>query len=1357
MTIKRDPRYDILLVDTDYNGQTANEQLGLILHEAAGDLAFAVSHAPPIQGLPNADLQDYNTSRYTARTQRNWQGGLGREYTYDRDVNSFYQGVADTRFRNAILLPPRATATQVSGGTDPQFLPTDPGVSVTDAYSAFAYWSSAGRNTSSDEVRARWSNNGRSENSETAQATFSFQQFKIEQQQQDTILGIYNIAANNYQEGAQSFTPPHTFQCTQLELYLYRGASTSFTYQVSIRTDSNNTPNAYVWNVSLSGSTLPTSAQWVSFSPNVTLNGGTKYWIHIAILPFSQNGTVWWGAKYNNPFTNGTLRYVSHTTGGSWSDIGNDPDATFRINGGNWITGTKTRRRLAQSFTVGSSNVNMTSVQLYLDRTQWESGAQAWVKLWANSSGAPGNELASATMADPGSSAGWKTTNISYTLLANTTYWIGIEFDAATSDNEVQVRWYGDTQGLLGQCRESTNTGSGWSAWSVVGAGSSRYFKINTGYPNTPFFDQRHLTRRRLAQSFLTIQAINMTQVKLLLQTAAWSGSPTLTLHLCQNASGNPGSIITSASVPNPGASGWKTIAMSASLAASTTYWLVLEADAPTINDDVVIYWSGDANQSYNDGAGKAVTVDTQGTWPGWGTWSNASLDFYFIINNYSGQHPFFSTHYPIRKGLSMSFQTPPGGLQLQTIRIYGRITTFAGSPTITVRLLDDNGELGTATIPLVAHSSPQWISIPLSLNLAASAYHYIQIHVETTDIGNSATIVWMGDNNNSYVGGWSGQRDSTGNGLQWGSWYDAKDLFFIINNGSPLVSPITIQPLRFNNQWYAAAGTAVYRWNTSTNKWDLVYNATSNVTALAHLGGKIYAALGDSTNMVESTTGNSGSWSATSGNRQYTFLRAFNGFLYAAKSTGGANALAYTNGTTWVTNLTVGTSDVRITGLANFQNELVILSTRALFSLSSSFVYQIYDLSTEEDDNNGRNAIPWLVDGRLYVPVRNGLNAYNGVSMENVGPNFDEGLPVGERGRIAAMVGTKTFLFAAIDAGTNGTSGIYAFNGQGWHCLAKATASGKRIRAIGIETITSSTGMTRLWWFEDSVPYYVELPDLSDNPYNYTGAKFAQTGNVTSSRFGGELPLIEKDFYSIGLWTEGCSNDQFVDVYYEVDNSGIFVYAGRVTQSPFQELILEQGDHGVKTVTTGSTDKVINVLATETTGDMEVGEFVRIGNEIRQISTINSTTQFTLATPLDNVPSTGTKIYPSGPVGKSIRYRLVLSTNNLDLTPKVVRVTIWMMPRLIAKARISFSPVIEDDLKMRNGADYGMSANDLRVTLYDRWIKRTKPFTIVDPTGKNWRVKVSGVEESGFTRQEIVPASRQRFSSRMRIVCDEV
>lgn len=1008
------------------------------------------------------------------------------------------------------------------------------------------------------------------------------------------------------------------------------------------------------------------------------------------------------------------------------------------------------RVAIGKRITVGEAGFTLSKLEVWLTRVLAASGEVVTVAVYSDSGGVPGSILWGQNILDSDiSSFGWSVPEFypGLALSANTSYWIVCSYIGTTNT----FQWFSSNAAGL-------ETIASYSASWTTASDQKVAFQINDGAN----IDHAY-ARAQVAQSFLAT-AISATQVQIPIRASAWGTSPTVQVLVCSDSGGNPdtASPLRTVTVTNPGTSTtWVTLTFSSlSLSAGVTYWIVLSVEATASAHNTRVQWLRDPGAAYASGAPRVRSLAAGA----WGAWGAGTGDHYFIVQTLAAGNPWFYTHTFAAAAYGV-WVTPGSTVTLTQIRVYVQLTNWAGAAGLTLYVRADSSNVPGSVVYSAAITAASlaglttaagWLTVAIAGSLTAGVKYHITIEPTAPAPGDAVSLAWSCDNGG---GVWAGQGSAgtnttvSGGTLAW-TGGQAHDFYFILNNGSTASANFTVQPVRHAGQWYAAAGSTVYRYNTSTSRFEVVLSAAASVTALASFAGNIYAALGDATDMQQSATGNSGAWSATSGSRRYTYLRAYNGYMYAARASGGASALVYFNGSAWSTALTVGSSDLVITGLVGFRNELMVLSSRGILSLSSEYVYQVLDYTNDEDASNGVNSLTWMLDGRLYVPVRSGLNAYDGVQMASVGPDSEEGLPSGQQGRIAAMAGTKSWLFAAIDAGAGGTSGVYAFNGVGWHCLALGSAPGRRIRAIGIETVTGS--VPRLWYFEDTAPYYLELPVLSDNPYQISGMRFAPSGTLTSSKIGGRLALIAKDFNAIAVWAEGCTANQTVQVYYEVDNAGIWTLAGTVTSSPYTEMRLAQSVFTPKTTAVGCTTTTINVASGDTLSDLSAGEFVRIGAEVGQVSAINSATQFTLAVPLSSAPTAGTRIYPSGPAGRQIRYRLVLTTTTATATPRVVRVSIRMQGQMLAKARIAFTPRIEDGMSTRTGAPYPHSATTLRDTLYT-WAQRAKPFYLVDPWGRNWIVKPSAASEVAFVRQDIGNAAAMRFRSQMRFEVDEV
>jgi hypothetical protein len=1497
MALTRDARYDVLLVDSP-DGVTAIETLPILLREKSGGLDWGISLVSPYPNqLPAGDMQDNDNTRYSVRTQRDWRGGIGQEYSY-QETDAFHSSLADSRFRNGVILPPKPQATTISGSGDPQFTPAQSGVSV-GTRRAKAEWTTGSRVDGVAAASAAWAASNTSWAG--SDASVSWAATSAGYASNGNLVASISTASGNTRV-ATSFVMPANGTMSGVSVRFAVAAGSTGAVTVGLQADSAGAPSGTFLNGGLAsnsffsnvyaGGGVQTAA--LALATPQALTAGVTYWLVIAIVSGSASMDVYGGTasltgtgkSYNVSLFWSTAAAWNIYFSPSWS-------VTPQL---------KSQTSLAQSFVGGNiaGSVSVTSVKLYLSRTTWTGSPTVTMKLCSDSGGAPGSTLKSATISDPGGTA--VLTTISFTaqtLNFPTAYWIVIEVDAATTSDAATVQWYRDANGNFPNGSALTvTTGGGWA-----GVTGDFYFEFNTGYAGGfPAWMGWTVSRTRLAMSFVGNGTAGVTSYQIRCRAATWTGSPTARFSLFSNSAGAPNAEIAGVSMANPGVVGtWATLTLSAqTLTNAVTYWLVLAVDAPTANDAITIEWVGDTALGYSGGAAQSASLSGTAV-TAWGAWGAQSIDLYFVVNALAAGNVYWYSHDQTRIRWAESFAVGGATLSVARIRFYAQQISRTTNATVSLVIAQNTAGAPGATVSSLALTPANfssaglaWVDVSIIASLSASTTYWWYIDCDAPAVGDGVQIDVGVDTAAGYTGACSALTISNFTSGAWTADSGA-DAFFIINNGQAAAAAVTVQPVQFNGAWFMASDTGIYRFNEVMNantsfedvltgwtftgdagsatsysldatkgrkslkinrtagatqafintaapyiaaapgtiwqvsadvkagtgvqvvfqvwyyngasvyqgviassadlggsgnwespsfvvtapagcayiaavvavytagdvyvdnvkiarfEWALKNNAGARVTALSAFAGKLYAALGDGNDMVESSDGNT--WGATAGTRRYTYLRSYNGFLYAAKTTGGANALAYTDGSSWVTNLTVATAEHSITGLAGFNNELVVSTTRALFSLSSAYVYQIFDYLNDEDENNGKNLLTWMVDGKMYVPVRNGLNAYDGARMTSAGPDLNEGLPANEAGKIAALCGSKTWLFAAVDAGPTGTSSVMAFNGKGWHTIAKATGAGRRIRAIGVETTTSPKAYARLWWFEDSTPYFVEFPNLSDNPYSYTGVQYAATGFVTSSRFGGELSLIVKDFQSIFLWTDGCSAGQNVQVYYEIDNAGIWALAGTCTTSPSAEFVLAPRSMTNKTIAAGSTSSTINIA--ELTTDMAAGQFVRINNEVAQVATIASATQFTLAIPLLAAPSTGDSVYTSGPAGRQIRYRIVLNTNDTTKTPKVVRVALRIQPLFTAKARISFGPRVEDDLLCRTNTRYPYDASTLRTKLFN-WFKRVKPYYLIDPYGRAWQVKNNSATESALTRQDEAP-KQQRFKTYISAVVDEV
>ena len=139
-----------------------------------------------------------------------------------------------------------------------------------------------------------------------------------------------------------------------------------------------------------------------------------------------------------------------------------------------------TSKAYAQGFTTGTTNLSLTSASMFLNTRTVGSGTLT-LKLWENSGGVPGTELASASLAVSGTFA-LRTWNITHQFSPNTSYWLGFE----TFSGEYDGRPVMDPSNNV-RINPSVQNASGYSwisAARISGTGGSWFAVPDSGTHN---------------------------------------------------------------------------------------------------------------------------------------------------------------------------------------------------------------------------------------------------------------------------------------------------------------------------------------------------------------------------------------------------------------------------------------------------------------------------------------------------------------------------------------------------------------------------------------------------------------------------------------------------------------------------------------------------------------------------------------------------------------------------------------------------------------------------------------------------------------------------------------------------------
>jgi len=778
---------------------------------------------------------------------------------------------------------------------------------------------------------------------------------------------------------------------------------------------------------------------------------------------------------------------------------------------------------------------------------------------------------------------------------------------------------------------------------------------------------------------------------------------------------GLPGSEVVKKSGVAISGTGWVTFTFSSAAAVTpgNKYWVVLiEEDTGVGQVDWYQVEESGAEGAEYDGA----------------SWSAlSSYSFYFRVD---GEE----------LARSMSFDAEAGGTSCTGCRLKLRKSQSL-TQSYTIGLYADSGgkptgsALQSATIgdsdlsTSFAEVRVTWATESLT---GSATYHLVLTPPASADDPN-AYIEWAGDGSPGYASGAACYK--TGGGA-WTSDTDT-DLYFKINDGPEFPSSFSVSPARFNGNLYCASGDTVYKWNTSTNAWDSVDSqGGETVTALVAFGDYLWAARGANTMRVCNT---SDVWANASGSPQRELLWQYNGYLYGTDATNKEQIYYTSDGTNWSDSISAGDSRWPVEGGCGFQDEVVMAKDVGLWMLNYEWAYQVLDWLSLEDSDNGRGIMAWSRTGELFIPIISGIYKWNGTTMVAMGPDQDAGLPDGRAGKVAAMAGTVNWLYAAIDGGSD-TSSILAYNGRGWHEIARAESAGDRIRSIMYETVSSPH---RLWWGEGKQMKYVEMPDYTDNPWQYSGISYAPSGELVLSWWGGELLQVPKDFRTVVVHCEGCTSDQTIRIYYEVDRSGQWTYLGEINSGgTIHKIDFPRSSFTSVVVGTGSDTNTIELKSGSTTSNMVAGDWVKINGEIRQIESITDSDTFVLETPLSNAPAEDDICYAAAAMGYEIRLKLELATADSSSSPKLLGLAVYYQANTLDRWNIVGSVRVENGMVCLDGSPYPHDAAELE-GLLEEWITRPTAFYLHDIRGNTRIVKVSNASEIQVHRASTADGTR--------------
>ena len=166
----------------------------------------------------------------------------------------------------------------------------------------------------------------------------------------------------------------------------------------------------------------------------------------------------------------------------------------------------------------------------------------------------------------------------------------------------------------------------------------------------------------------------------------------------------------------------------------------------------------------------------------------------------------------------------------------------------------------------------------------------------------------------------------------------------------------------------------------------------------------------------------------------------------------------------------------------------------------------------------------------KLYRP-----NASMDATLDDVGPWKRSGMPDGRQGYIASMDKAYNWIFAAMDAGDD-TSCILVMNEVGGYAeIFRAWEAGQRIRHIAWQSVQE--GRPRLWFSVGGDIGYMEFPKYGPNPIKDSGINYQHESVVVESTIDMNVTDWPKYIDRYALISENLSSGKRVGIDYQLDS----------------------------------------------------------------------------------------------------------------------------------------------------------------------------------------------------------------------------
>lgn len=369
------------------------------------------------------------------------------------------------------------------------------------------------------------------------------------------------------------------------------------------------------------------------------------------------------------------------------------------------------------------------------------------------------------------------------------------------------------------------------------------------------------------------------------------------------------------------------------------------------------------------------------------------------------------------------------------------------------------------------------------------------------------------------------------------------------------------------NNVIYAAYGTDFRSYSDTTNVWTNVRTLAAVATDELHdvrVGGTVYMIIAQGTDYDYTSDGSSFSRST----KDAQFLAFWDSKLWGIDSTGQLWWSSVLGTETNNAQLQLGNNSVTrmFVGYDSQGNDILyVATTRGLFAHdigNERFVETRLRLPFHPD--NGKGATTWRES--MFFSAGLAVSKYdidsNRATVDQMGPDRDDGLPSNRRGNIRQLVPSHNEILAIIDATSIASAGDLFLGGQqvhgnsmaldadqgfshimGWDQLGweRKWLSDNSTSAITWLHVSDAYNEYRMWWSQNQRVYHMQIPQNIINPVYVTDLPYAASGNHETPDFTGGQSEVNKLAVRLRVELSGMSSTETVVMSFALNGSSTF------------------------------------------------------------------------------------------------------------------------------------------------------------------------------------------------------------------------